>query len=114
MSRSSTGGIFAAVGALIGGFMGYRQAIEAGFDPAWQGALILGALGFVVGGIGGILLRSAMSVLLYVILFGVLIYFFRGEIQAITGIDPVAAAQTAIEDILAFIREQIGGGNTGN
>lgn len=106
MSRQSVGGVTGIVGALIGGFMGYNQAVEAGLEP-WQGALILGGVGLVLGGLGGLIIRSVISMLVYVVLLGVLAFFFREQIEALTGIDPVAYGTGLFESIRDFLMEQI-------
>ncbi|MDG1825048.1 MAG: hypothetical protein P8H62_02160 [Henriciella sp.] len=106
MSRSTVGGVAGVVGALIGGFMGFRQAIEIGMQP-WQGALILGAVGLILGSAGGYILRTLSALLVYVILLGVLAYFFRDQIELLTGIDPVESAITIFNDCLDLIRGEI-------
>ncbi|MEM7494364.1 MAG: hypothetical protein AAF296_13370 [Pseudomonadota bacterium] len=106
MSRQTVGGITGIIGALIGGFMGYRQAIEVGMEP-WQGALILGALGLVLGSIGGFVLRTLSALFVYAILLGVLAYFFRDQIELLTDIDPVDSAITIFEDVRDFLLSEI-------
>ncbi|MEL7231757.1 MAG: hypothetical protein AAGJ85_04525 [Pseudomonadota bacterium] len=106
MSRQTVGGVTGVIGALIGGFMGYRQAIEVGMEP-WQGALILGGVGLVLGSAGGFILRTIGAILMYVVLLGVLAYFFRDQISQLTGIDPVDAAYTIYLDCLAFLQGQV-------
>ena len=106
MSRQTVGGITGIIGALIGGFMGYRQAIEVGMEP-WQGALILGAVGLVFGSIGGFVLRTLSALLVYVILLGVLAFFFREQIELLTDIDPVDSAITIFEDVRDFLFSEI-------
>ncbi|MEO1641959.1 MAG: hypothetical protein AAFR74_01390 [Pseudomonadota bacterium] len=106
MSRQTVGGVTGVIGALIGGFMGYRQAIEVGMEP-WQGALILGGVGLVLGSAGGFILRTLGAILTYVVLLGVLAYFFRDQIELLTNIDPVDAAMTIFEDLLAFLQGEV-------
>ena len=103
MSRQTVGGVTGVVGALIGGFMGYRQALEVGMPP-WQGALILGGIGLVLGSAGGYILRSLSAILVYVVLLAVLAFFFRDQIELLTGMDPVESAITLYRDCLEFIR----------
>ena len=102
-SRKTIGGLAGLIGAFVGGFMGYRQAIETGTEPV-QGALVMGAVGLVLGSAGGFILRTLSAILMYVVLLGVLAYFFRDQIETMTGIDPVASALTIAEDCLAFFR----------
>lgn len=83
-------GLAGIVGAAVGGYLGYNQAAAAGLEPI-TGALILGGIGLVVASAGAFVLKSAMQFIIYIILFGVLAYVFRGQIEALTGIDPVAA-----------------------
>lgn len=106
MSRSTVGGVAGIIGAVIGGFMGYRQALEIGMEP-WQGALILGAVGLILGSAGGFILRTLSAIIVYVVLLGVLAYFFRDQIEALTGIDPVESAITIFNDCLALIQGEI-------
>lgn len=106
MSRQSVGGVTGIVGALIGGFMGYRQAIEVGMEP-WQGALILGGVGLVLGSIGGYILRTLGAIFMYGVLLGVLAYFFRDQIELLTGIDPVESAITIFQDLREIIAGEI-------
>ncbi|MEM1088023.1 MAG: hypothetical protein AAGH90_09845 [Pseudomonadota bacterium] len=106
MSRQTVGGVTGIVGALIGGLMGYRQAIEVGMEP-WQGALILGGIGLVLGSAGGFVLRTLGAIFVYVVLLGVLAYFLRDQIELLTNIDPVDAAMTVIEDCLAFLQGEV-------
>lgn len=106
MSRQTVGGITGIIGAVIGGFMGYRQAIEVGMDP-FQGALILGAIGLVLGSVGGFILRTLSSLIVYVILLGVLAFFFRDQIELLTDIDPVDSAITIFEDARDFLLGEI-------
>ncbi|MEM8615731.1 MAG: hypothetical protein AAGF20_02240 [Pseudomonadota bacterium] len=105
-SRSVVGGLAGVVGALIGGFMGYRQAIEVGMEP-WQGAAIMGGVGLVLGSFGGFALKTLSNILVYLILLAALAWFFRGQIELLTGIDPVASAMTIVEDVLAFLQGEV-------
>ncbi|MEM1391585.1 MAG: hypothetical protein AAGG45_10945, partial [Pseudomonadota bacterium] len=104
--RQTVGGITGIIGAVIGGFMGYRQAIEVGMDP-FQGALILGAIGLVLGSVGGFILRTLSALIVYVILLGVLAFFFRDQIELLTDIDPVDSATTIFEDARDFLLGEI-------
>ena len=97
--RTTIGGGTGLFGAAIGGYLGYRQAIEIGMDPAWQGALILGALGFVLGSIGGYILKTISAVFIYLILLGVFAFFLNDEVEMLTGIDPREAAITIFGDL---------------
>ena len=89
-------GLAGIIGAGVGGYLGYNQAAEIGMDPV-QGALILGGIGLVVASLGSFVLKSAMQFVIYLILFGVLAYFFRDQIEALTGIDPVSAVYNTLE-----------------
>lgn len=100
-SRKTIGGLTGLIGALIGGTMGYREAIASGTEPI-QGALIFGAIGLILGSAGGFILRTLSALAMYAILLGVLAYFFRAPIEAMTGIDPVASAQIIVQDIIRF------------
>ncbi len=102
-SRKTIGGLAGIIGAFVGGFMGYRQAVESGMSPV-QGALIFGAVGLILGSAGGFILRTLSAIAMYIILLGVLAYFFRQPIEGMTGIDPVNSALVIIEDCLAFFR----------
>ncbi len=83
-------GLAGIIGGAVGAYLGYNQAAEVGLEPV-TGALILGGIGLVVASAGAFVLKSAMQFIIYVILLGVLAYFFRDQIEALTGIDPVAA-----------------------
>lgn len=83
-------GLAGIIGAAVGGYLGYNQAAAAGLEPM-TGALIMGGIGLVVASAGAFVLKSAMQFIIYIILFGVLAYFFRDQIEALTGIDPVSA-----------------------
>lgn len=107
MSRSTTGGIAGIIGAGIGAFLGYREAlVTPGVEP-WLGALIFGAVGLLLGSIGGFLIRGASAIILYLVLLGVLGFVFREQIELMTGTDPVQAVSLIIEDCLNFLQEQL-------
>ncbi|MCA8903105.1 MAG: hypothetical protein KDA53_17850 [Hyphomonas sp.] len=93
---SSLAGI---VGAAVGGYIGYTQADQVSELTPWAGALILGGVGLVVGSAGAFLLKSAMQFLIYLIMFGVLAYVFQHQIEALTGINPVNATLSLMQDI---------------
>jgi len=86
---SSLAGI---VGAGVGGYIGYSQAASVSDLTPVGGALILGGVGLVAGSIGAFLLKSAMQFAIYLIMFGIVLYVFQGQIEAMTGINPVSAA----------------------
>ncbi len=88
-------GLAGIIGAGVGGYLGYNQAAEIGMDPL-QGALILGGIGLVVASLGSFVLKSAMQFVIYLILLGVLAYFLRSQIEALTGIDPVSAVYNTL------------------
>lgn len=101
VSRTRNGGFFGFLGALIGAAMGYRQAAEIGMSPL-QGALILGALGFLVGSVGGFLLRTIGSIAMYVVLIGAMAFIFREQISALVGLDPASSAMTLWDDVASM------------
>ena len=85
------------IGAGVGAYLGYNYAETAGtgVSPV-QGALILGAVGLILGSAGAFILKSLMQFLVYLLLIMILAYVFRGQIEAITGIDPVNAVLGAL------------------
>jgi hypothetical protein len=87
------------VGAAVGGYIGYTQAAHVSELEPVAGALILGAIGLVVGSAGAYLLKSLMQFLIYLIMFGVLAYVFQNQIEQLTGINPVNATISLMEDI---------------
>jgi hypothetical protein len=87
------------VGAAVGGYIGYTQAGHVSELEPVAGALILGAIGLVVGSAGAYLLKSLMQFLIYLIMFGVLAYVFQSQIEQLTGINPVNATISLLEDI---------------
>ena len=87
------------VGAAVGGYIGYTQAGHVSELEPVAGALILGAIGLVVGSAGAYLLKSLMQFLIYLIMFGVLAYVFQNQIEQLTGINPVNATISLLEDI---------------
>lgn len=87
------------VGAAVGGYIGYTQAGHVSELEPVAGALILGAIGLVVGSAGAYLLKSLMQFLIYLIMFGVLAYLFQNQIEQLTGINPVNATVSLMEDI---------------
>ena len=62
-----------------------------------MGAAILGGVGFVVGSAGAFLLKSMSQFLIYLVLFGLLAFIFRDQIESLTGIDPVNACLDGFE-----------------
>ena len=93
---SSLAGI---IGAGVGGYIGYTQAANVSELTPIAGAVILGGVGLVVGSAGAFLLKSLMQFLIYLIMFGVLAYVFQNQIEAMTGINPVNATVSMMEDI---------------
>lgn len=84
------------IGGGIGAYLGYNQGLVTdGISPV-QGALIMGAIGLVIGSAGAFILKSLMQFIIYIIMFALLAYIFRGQIEALTGIDPVAAVQNTL------------------
>ena len=93
---SSVAGI---IGAGVGGYIGYTQAADVSNLSPVGGALILGAIGMVVGSAGAFLLKSLMQFVIYIILFGIVAYFFQHQIEALTGINPVQAFLNVLADL---------------
>jgi hypothetical protein len=87
------------VGAAVGGYIGYTQAANVSELTPIAGALILGGVGLVAGSAGAFLLKSLMQFLIYLIMFGVLAYVFQNQIEQLTGINPVNATISLMEDI---------------
>jgi hypothetical protein len=87
------------VGAAVGGYIGYTQAADVSELTPLAGALILGGVGLVAGSAGAFLLKSLMQFLIYLIMFGVLAYVFQNQIEQLTGINPVNATVSLMEDI---------------
>ncbi|MEL6244840.1 MAG: hypothetical protein AAFY43_06705 [Pseudomonadota bacterium] len=87
------------IGAGVGGYLGYNYAGAPGVESITpvQGALILGGVGLVVGSAGAFILRSLMQFLIYIVLMGILAYFFRDQIEAMTGVDPVTALLSVLD-----------------
>ncbi len=89
-------GLAGIIGGGIGAYLGYNQASAIGMDPL-QGAAILGGVGLVAASAGAFVLKSAMQFIIYIILFLALAYFFRNQIEALTGINPVSAVFNTLE-----------------
>ena len=87
------------IGAAVGGYIGYTQAANVSNLEPIAGALILGGIGLVVGSAGAFLLKSLMQFIIYLIMFGVLAYVFQGPIEQLTGINPVQATISMMQDI---------------
>ena len=93
---SSLAGI---IGAGVGGYIGYTQAADvSGLEPV-AGALIMGGVGLVAGSAGAFLLKSALQFVIYLVMLGVLIYVFQGQIESLTGINPVDATISFLRDL---------------
>ena len=87
------------IGAGVGGYIGYTQAAEvSGLEPV-AGALIMGGVGLVAGSAGAFLLKSALQFVIYLVMLGVLIYVFQGQIEALTGINPIDATISFLRDL---------------
>jgi hypothetical protein len=93
---SSVAGV---IGAGVGGYIGYTQAADVSNLSPVAGALIIGAIGFVAGSAGAFLLKSLMQFVIYIILFGIVAYFFQHQIEALTGINPVSATLNLLADL---------------
>ncbi|MEE2920308.1 MAG: hypothetical protein VYC38_00965 [Pseudomonadota bacterium] len=92
---SSVAGV---IGAGVGGYIGYTQAADVSNLSPVAGALILGAIGFVVGSAGAFILKSLMQFVIYIILFGIVAFVFQNQIEAMTGINPVTAVLGVLRD----------------
>ena len=89
-------GLAGVIGGGIGAYLGYNQGlVTEGISPV-QGALIMGAIGMVVGSAGAFILKSAMQFIVYVIMFGLLAYIFRGQIEQLTGVNPVTVLEATL------------------
>ena len=94
---TSLGGL---VGLAIGAYCGYNEAASVSNDMSpIMGAGILGLVGFVVGSAGAFVLRSLSQFLIYLVLIGILAFVFRGQIETMTGIDPVNAFLDGFERV---------------
>jgi len=98
-SGTKLSGLAGLVGAAVGGYIGYTQAGHVSELEPIAGALILGGIGLVVGSAGAFLLKSLMQFIIYLIMFGVLAYVFQNQIEALTGINPVDATLSLLQDI---------------
>ncbi len=87
------------VGAGVGGYIGYTQAANVSDLTPITGALILGGVGLVAGSAGAFLLKSLMQFAIYAIMLGVVVFVFQGQIEALTGINPVEATLGVLRDI---------------
>ena len=92
-------GLAGVVGAAVGGYIGYTQAADVSNLTPIAGALILGGVGLVAGSAGAFLLKSAMQFVIYLIMFGVLVYVFQKPIEQMTGINPVEATLEFLGDM---------------
>ena len=54
------------------------------------------AIGLVVGSAGAFVLKSLMQFIVYIIMFALLAYIFRGQIEALTGVNPVTALEITL------------------
>ncbi len=91
-------GLAGIIGGGIGAYLGYNQGlITDGISPV-QGALIMGAIGMVAGSAGAFILKSAMQFIVYLVLFALLAYIFRGQIEQLTGVNPVQALEVTLSN----------------
>ena len=92
-------GLSSMAGVVLGGlgaYFGYSEAQEIANIEPWQGAAILGGLGFIAGSAGAYLLKNVMQYAIYILMFGAIAFFFRDQIEALTGIDPVDAVNAGL------------------
>jgi ABC-type lipoprotein release transport system permease subunit len=87
------------IGAGVGGYIGYSQAANVSDLTPVTGALILGGVGLVAGSAGAFLLKSLMQFLIYAIMLGVVVFVFQGQIEGMTGINPVDATLSFLEGL---------------
>ncbi len=87
------------VGAGVGGYIGYTQAADVSDLTPITGALILGGVGLVAGSAGAFLLKSLMQFVIYAIMLGIVVFVFQGQIEAMTGINPVEATLGVLRGI---------------
>lgn len=97
MSNGGLSGFAGIVGAAIGGYLGYTYAGAVDDVTPIQGALILGGIGLIAGSVGAFLLKSAIQFLIYLVLILGVAYFFREQIDSLTGVNPVDALNAALE-----------------
>lgn len=97
MSNGGLSGFAGIVGGAIGGYLGYTYAASAADVTPIQGALILGGIGLIAGSIGAFLVKSAIQFLIYLVLILGVAYFFREQIDSLTGVNPVDALNAALE-----------------
>ena len=84
------------VGGGLGAYLGYNQGLATeGISPV-QGALIMGAIGMVVGSAGAFILKSAMQFIVYLIMLSLIVYIFRDTIESLTGVNPVTAVYNTL------------------
>ena len=81
----------------IGAYFGYSEAQQVENIEPWMGAAILGGLGFVAGTAGAYLLKNLSQYLIFIVLFLGIAFFFRNQIEALTGINPVDAMNSGLE-----------------
>ena len=91
-SKGAVGGVLGGIGAIAGAVLGYVQAVEVGVNPV-QGAGIFALFGFILGGLASLFFRSLPAIILYIFIAGVAVYVFRGPIETMTGLDPIAAIE---------------------
>ena len=51
-----------------------------------------------LGEVEALLLKSLMQFVIYIILFGIVAYFFQHQIEALTGINPISATLNLLAD----------------
>lgn len=90
MRGGGVSGLAGLVGAGLGGYLGYTQAVATELPPV-QGALALGLAGLVLGSAGAFILKSLVQFLIYVLIIAAMAFVFRDQIEGATGIDPVEA-----------------------
>ncbi|WP_084398193.1 hypothetical protein [Henriciella aquimarina] len=81
----------------IGAWLGFEQAAATGVNP-FLGALIFGGAGFVIGMAGAFILKSLAQFLIFILLIAAIVYFARGPIEKMTGMDPVDSVLTVLEN----------------
>lgn len=98
-SGTQLAGLAGIVGAGVGAYLGYNLGLSSETVSPIHGALIMGGIGLVAGSLGAFILKSAVQFIIYVVMILIVSYFFREQIEAMTGIDPVAAVESALNSI---------------
>ena len=96
--KHTVGGLAGAIGMTLGAVIGYTQAQAVDINP-YQGALIFGLFGLIIGGVASLFLRTLPAMIIYFIIAGLVIYGFQNSIEAMTGMNPVDSIEDITENI---------------